>query len=120
MKAEIKSIISPDILNFETFQPIDQENFCFLLEITVGPRGQSSGDNFSLQVLTPNWLIQNHQKYDVVFARHMLIVFEFDLDAIFKEIKNKIESIEGNSWQEIVDKISRIAQWEFEDYRVKA
>lgn len=119
MKAEIKNIISPDILNFETFQPADPESFCFLLEITVGLKGQNSGDNFSLQVLTPNWLLQNHQNNDVVFGRHVLIVFEFNLDAIFREIKNKIESLEGSSWQEIADKISRIAQWEFEDYRVK-
>lgn len=117
MQVEIKSIISPDILDFKNFQPIDSENFSFLLEFIVGVKGEKGGEEFSIEVFTPKWLLENYQKGDVLFCRHRLIVFEYNIDRIIKEIESRIESVIGNSWEEITNKISRIAHWEFEDYK---
>jgi hypothetical protein len=117
MKPVIKSVTSPDFMDFSTFQPENRENFSFLLDLTIGLKGEEGGNDFSLNVVTPLWLMENYQKIDVVFGRHTLIVFQYDMENILREIRNKIESIEGNSWDEIASKISRIAHWEFEDYK---
>lgn len=116
MKVEIKSFISPDILDFKNFEPTDKESFSFLLEFIVGLKGEKGGDEFSIEVSTPKWLLENYKKEDVLFCRHRIIVFEYDINRIINEIENHFESVIGNSWEEIANKISRIAHWEFEDY----
>ena len=117
MKVEIKSFISPDILDFKNFEPTNKESFSFLLELVVGVKGKVGGDLFSIEVSTPKWLLENYKKEEILFCRHRIIVFEYDINRIINKIENHFESVTGNSWEEIANKISRIAHWEFEDYK---
>jgi hypothetical protein len=117
MRAEVKSIISPDISDFITYYPEDDTLFLFLLQITIGTKNIEGGDSFQIEVCTPKWLMQNYNENEIIFPRGKLIVFEYDLEKILKRITDYCDSCEGATWEEIVCKISRIALWEFEDYR---
>jgi hypothetical protein len=46
-----------------------------------------------------------------------LIVFEYDYDRLLRTIEQVCESTEGDTWQEVADRLSRLGAWEFEDYR---
>lgn len=118
MKAEVKSITSPDIDDFKNYFPENEISFAFLVQIVIGIKGQNGGDMFNIEVCTPTWLLENYNSYDIIFCRHKLIVFEYSIEAILKRITEYCESFEGNEWDEIANKISTIALWEFEDYKI--
>lgn len=52
-----------------------------------------------------------------IFARHMLIVAEYDYQAVSKLISALCERTMGTDWQDIALKLGRYGYWEFEDYR---
>ena len=116
MKAIIKDIHSPDILNLKDYQPQDISNFCFYLELSVGPSSEKGEETFGLTICTPDWLLENHKKDDIIFPRHYLIVFEYDYDKIIKRLTKKIQGLSADNWNDLALKISRIGYWEFEDY----
>lgn len=117
MEIEIKDFMSPDILDLKGFVPKDKNSFSFLLELTIGIKGKKGGDQFSVDVCTPKWLLENHQTHDVLFGRHKLIVFEYDIDNIINEIKRYINSATSSSFEDAVKQISKIALWEFDNYK---
>jgi hypothetical protein len=117
MKVEIKTFISPDISDLKSFAPADKRFFSFLLELIIGIKGEKGGDIFGIEVCTPKWLLENHQPLDILFGRHKLIVFEYNIDNIINSISLYLNSIAGDSWEEIASQIARIANWEFEDYK---
>ena len=115
MKAELKGVHSPDI-DFNTFWPEESDNFGFLLQAMIGPEGQEGEESFGMQVCTPNWLKSRHSETDILFGKHMLIVFDYDIDRIKNYIAKYCERCVGDNWQDIASKLSKIGQWEFEDY----
>ena len=117
MLSEIKSIISPDILDFNTFWPTDEQSFSFLITAIVGPRGELVEESFDVHVCTPKWLMDNYNEYDIILGRNKLIVFKFDMQQILTRIKKLFDNCSGEDWSEIAIKLSRIGHWEFEDYQ---
>jgi hypothetical protein len=117
MKAELKSIHSPDIFDLGKFDPNEKDNFGILLQLMVSPKNGKGEESFDIMVCTPQWLIRNYQKSDMIFGRHYLIVFEYDYPKIYDKLKEYIGGIEGDTWNEIALKIGRIGKWEFEDYQ---
>ena len=117
IKAEVKSIISPDIADFKSYYPEDDSCFAFLIQVIVGIMGQKGGDSFDIEVCTPKWLLLNNSSSDIIFGRHKLIVFEYNIERILKSITGYCESCYGINWEEIAGKISRVAHWEFENYK---
>ena len=80
MKAKIKSFHSPDIEDLNNFIPIHHENFSFLLELMVGPDNESGEESFSIQVCTPQWLLSNMKKEDIIYCSHLFLVLEYNLN----------------------------------------
>ena len=117
MNAEIKKIISPDVIELKNFYPDDKTSFAFLLEFTVGIEGNEEGDDFQIEVCTPKWMLENFSENDILFGRHKLIVLKYDIEDIIRYLTHYCKTCTGNTWEEIAVKISRIAHWEFEDYR---
>ncbi len=117
MEIEIKSYSSPDISDFRNFVPEDRRSFHFLLELEIGLKGLDGGDLFAVEVCTPHWILENHQTTDVLFCKNKLIVFEYDFDNMLNKIKTFISTLNGGSWEEIAIKLSRISQWEFDEYK---
>jgi hypothetical protein len=116
MKAEIKKLHSPDIYDLKNYQPAERNSFGFLLQIIVGEKGGKGEESFDVVVCTPQWLMSNFSKDDIVFGRHYLIVFEYNFERILSALQKQVESIEADTWKEIGEKIGRIGKWEFEDY----
>ncbi len=119
MEIEIKNFMSPDILDFKNFVPTDKKSFSFLLEFEIGIKEKKGGDLFSIEVCTPQWLIENYQSSDIVFCNNKLIVFEYNIENIINEIKRYLRSITGSTWEDIATQISKVAHWEFENYKSK-
>lgn len=117
MKAELKRIHSPDIFNLENFHPDEEDVFGILLQLMVSPENSDGEESFDVLLCTPQWLMQCAQKSDVIFGRHYLIVFEYNYQRIYNQLKDYVESIEGDTWEEIALRIGRIGKWEFEDYQ---
>ncbi|HEX9502999.1 MAG TPA: immunity 8 family protein [Patescibacteria group bacterium] len=117
MQSEVKSIISAEIVDFNTYRPIDEKSFSFLLMVAVGPKGTMEEELFDIEVCTPKWLMDNHNLGEMVLGQHKLIVFEFDMQRILEKVKRLFDSCSGKDWNEIAIKLSRIGHWEFEDYR---
>ena len=66
---------------------------------------------------TPRWLIANGKESDIIIGRHHLIVFEYNYQRIYNKLKELVEDIDGDTWDDIGNKIGRIGRWEFEDYQ---
>ncbi|MCF7484267.1 immunity 8 family protein [Vibrio sp. J1-1] len=115
MKAKLKRIYSPDV-DFDSFWPEDTENFGFLLQAMIGPEGEDGEESFGIQVCTPEWLKSRYSENDVLFGRHMMIVFDYDIDRIKSHIVKYCDRCVGDNWSDIASKLSRIGLWEFEDY----
>ena len=116
MKAKLKDIHSPDISDLKTYKPPQEDNFCFLLQALTGPDDELGDETFDIIVCTPKWLIENHKHDRVVFLRHYMLVFKYNYTNIINALKEKIETLNENSWNDLALKISRIGYWEFEDY----
>jgi hypothetical protein len=116
MNAEIKDFYSSDIFNLETFQPQKTNEFAFELQIIAGIKGKEGGDSFDIFVCTPQWLIKNYKKEDILFGRHRLIMFQYNYESLLNKINQYIEMLEEDSWDKLAEKINLIGRWEFFDY----
>ena len=117
MKAEIKALHSPDVHDLVNYSPKEEDSFCFLLQVLAGLKNEEGEESFDILVCTPKWLIDKHDRKDVVFGRHRIIVFEYDYQRLLTTLKIYIESLDESNWTELGKKIGRIGKWEFEDYR---
>ena len=115
--AELKHILSPDIADLSSYFPDDPESFGFSLQLLIGPKDQAGEESFQVTVCTPQWLSQHFPHDQIVIGRHYLIVFEYNLDRLINRIGLILQLYSGETWEEVATKISRIAYWEFEDYK---
>ena len=46
-----------------------------------------------------------------------MLVDNYDFTQVFRLMTNYVNSLEAESWEKLVEKLSRVALWEFEDYR---
>ena len=117
MKAELKRIHCPDIFDLEKFYPDQKNVFGILLQLMVSPDNSEGEESFDVMLCTPEWLTKTYKKSEMIFGRHYLIVFEYDYQRIYAKLKDYVEGIKGDTWEEIASKIGRIGKWEFEDYQ---
>ncbi len=116
-KAAVKGIYTSEMDEIEDCAPVDPERFCIVVCAMVGSNDGEGEDSFNISVCTPMWLAEMCQREGVVVGRHYLVIGSYDPVYIKKVITELIESCEGNSWQEVAEKIGRIGYWEFEDYQ---
>lgn len=118
MRAEIRSLYSPDISDLVHFHPVENE-FAFLLTLMIGPVGGHGEESFDITVCSPPWLINKYGTNDILFPLYHLIMFEYDYNRLVGAIEKKINGLDGENWNELALKIGKIARWEFEDFRNK-
>ena len=117
VRAELKRLHSPDVHDLRTYKPENDHNFGLLLQLMVGPYGESGAESFDVLLCTPEWLKQHNKASDLVWGRHLLIVFKYDHDRLFHFLQEYCAQCSGNTWKEIAEKLGRVAKWEFEDYK---
>jgi hypothetical protein len=115
MKAIVKSIwldsVSADLGGY---MPEDAHCFGLWIEFRVGIAGEEGADDFRLWVCTSDWLKNECDKGRAVWARHTLVVSNYDLENIKKEINSLVEKCVGDSWTSIAQNLAKFAAWEYE------
>ena len=114
MKAELKRIHSPDVRNLTSYQP--EGPFGVLIQMMVGPEGTLGEEAFDTIVCSPDWLAAHTVLPDLV-GDHRIVMNIYDYQKLFRQIQEFCQLQEGNTWQEIALKISKIGKWEFADYK---
>lgn len=119
MKAILKDFYSVDIdVPLVNYVPDSPNDFRFGARFVIGEEKNGGEESFDITICTPMWLVHNHDSKDIIIGRHYLIVFEYDYQRIYAQLKNIIEGVEVNSWSEMGSIIGRLGKWEFEDYQV--
>jgi hypothetical protein len=108
---------SPEVHDLAGWVPSEPSCFGFLLQLLVGPDESDGEESFDFVVCTPEWLRQKYGESAAIMARHHLLVFKYDFDAIETALRSLVASLEGGSWPELARQLSRYGKWEFEDYR---
>ena len=120
MRAELKRLHSPDIPDLVHYQPENPVCFGFLVQLIVGPEGESGEESFDVVVCTPEFLARAHTQSDIVTGRHHLVVFEYNYHRLLQFFKEQCRRCSGQTWQEVAVCLGRLGKWEFEDYRPHA
>jgi hypothetical protein len=117
ISAQVKGIFTWEGDHLELYVPQDPRKFSVLVRVMVGPRGGEGEESFDINVCSLQWLEEHVEREGFVFGTHRLFVKTYDSVQIKNLITKFIERYSGDSWREIAEKISRIAHWEFEDYK---
>jgi hypothetical protein len=116
MRATLKRLHSPDALDLPAWMP-EGEDFAILIQVMAAPEDSEGEESFDLTLCTPGWITHALTTEKIMMGRHLLIVQSFDYQQVLSYITNYVTSCEGDTWPEVADKLGRLGQWEFEDYR---
>lgn len=118
MKPNLKHIHSPDVNDLETYLPKELDDFCLLVQATIGLPNDNSGESFDFLVCTPKWIetLLENQKY--VLGKGYIVVREFNYNLLIETIQSLCDRISGDDWITVANKLARYGQWEFEDYKL--
>jgi Immunity protein 8 len=117
VRAELRSLDSVDAPEgLSSFAPPEPECFSLAIAATIGPADAEGGELFYFDVLTPAWLEANPPPKGFEFVR-AVVVNRWDYDTVHRAIADRCSHTEGTDWEEIATKLSRVAHWEFEDFR---
>jgi hypothetical protein len=119
MVPQIKSIQITDAPADDpsTFTPDNVNCFCVHFELLIGPMNAAGEEIFQLAVCSPQWLAEECERHGFVLGRHYIVVARYDFMAIRALIEKLVQNCSGESWKDVAARLSRIALWEFEDYR---
>jgi len=87
------------------------------VEICAGPSDGPGEEVFQLTVCAPAALAEVLAGRPVLVGRHWLFMAEFDAAAVERFLRQAVQNVEGRTWNDVAEKIGRLGQWEFEDYR---
>lgn len=116
MKALVRRLHSPDVVDLPGYCPVDPEVFGFLLQVMIGPDGSRGEESFDITVCSPRWLLQRYTEEDVIIGHHHLIMLQYNYDRLARTIERFCADCEALTWNEVARKLARLGRWEFEDY----
>ena len=115
MKAEIKDYSRTGNEDLSSYEPEDKQVFMFTLLLSIGVKGQEGADFFEVDVVSPGYLEQLNRP--PFFIRHTILAINYDVPTVVALITKYVDGLEEESWEKLVNKIGRMARWEYEDYR---
>lgn len=96
----------------------DPSEFSLLARMMVGPADGPGEESFDVTVCTPQWLARQAQHGFFDARHHVLVDFEtFDTSALRRWLAKRVESVQGDTWREVAERVGRLGGWEFEQYR---
>jgi hypothetical protein len=114
IRAELKSLFSPDADPLESFMPTGP--FGILVMAMIGPAGQEGHESFDFMVCTPEWFSSN-MRDGIEVGRHYLFVRNFSYLRLENFVREYCNSCgEETTWRALAEKLGRLGKWEFEDY----
>lgn len=116
MRAQLKDLYSLSEIDLKNFRP--NAGFGISVRAIVGPENAEGEESFDFTVCTPDWFATNEipAANAMKIGRHFLFVHTYDYSRLERFVRSYCQSSEGESWQVIAEKISRLGAWEFEDY----
>lgn len=115
MRAEIRSISSPDAPDLSAWEP-EEALFALPVRLLIGPAGSAGEESFDITVCSTDWIKWRVREDGIVDGRHLLIVQNYDWEVIRQHLTRRIQAISADDWGGLAAKLSRWAYWEFEDY----
>lgn len=83
------------------------------IHLTIGVRGERGGDLFVMELCDLEWLQGQLAARPVLLPTTMVVCGDASLADVEENLSEKVSKISGQSWDEIVGKISQFAVWEF-------
>jgi hypothetical protein len=85
----------------------------------VGPSDSPGEESFDLVVCSPQWLAARCREVGLYDARHHLVVDveQFDKRHLRTWLESRVSNGQAETWREIGERLGRLGQWAFEDYR---
>jgi hypothetical protein len=114
MKTELKKIRLIDH-EIDSYCPVDLHDFYVAAEALIGVADPDGADIFSFEVSTPGWFARNRMQ-GPTFARHWMFMDHYDPQELEALVRRIIADAEGDTWDEVANKLARYMFWEFEDY----
>ena len=115
MKAEIKGYYRSDNEDLSSYEPEDRQVFGSTLVFSIGVKGQEGADYFEVDVASPAYL--EHLTPQPFFLRHTLVATDYNLPQAVARMTRYVEGLEAESWEQLACHLSKVARWEYEDYR---
>lgn len=113
MQAEIHHLESNDYLDwvdfvrYESPDPYDDYGW---FHVTVGATGVDGGNDFQVCVATPRAVGRIKRTGNVPG----ILVDYFDAATVRKAIVDRVTSVKGNTWEQIIDQLREFMHWEYE------
>jgi hypothetical protein len=100
----------------DTERILDPDDALENLEVYVGPADGPGEERYQIQVCTPAALQRFLDQQPWLIGRHWLFVRRLVPDEMTSWLCGRIESLHGDTYDDVAQKIARIGLWEFEDY----
>jgi hypothetical protein len=115
MKAEIRGYSLTENEDLSSYEPNAQQVFGFTLLFEIGMQGHQGSGFFEVKVASPAFL--ERLALRPLFLRHTILATDYNIPAAVALVRKYVEALEEDAWEKLATKISRVARWEFEDYR---
>ncbi|MGG0888123.1 Imm8 family immunity protein [Brevibacillus parabrevis] len=91
------------------------DDFWVSLCVAVGPEDSDGADFFYFYATSPKNLLRTSDTREVISGRGLLIVREFDLEAIEEKINDILKDCVRSTWDEVAIALNRYARWEYDE-----
>jgi Immunity protein 8 len=115
MIAELKRLHSPDVADLRIWKP-ESDEFAILLQVMVAPEDSPGEESFDVTLCSPEWVVARAAERKILEGRDLLITSGYNYELIHEYISKYVSSCEGQNWQEVAHKLSRLGRWEFDEY----
>lgn len=116
MRAQIRELFSLEVDQLDRYVPADTLDFSVSIRLVAGPAGEDGAESFDFIVCSPARLASQIRDGSAFLVRHVVLVERFDFSVVRKFVERFVHSCDGADWLTIAAKLSRLGQWEFEDY----
>lgn len=90
-----------------------EDSYCIQLCLSIGVEDSVGADYFYVDVFNLNWV----KKSKFMLGYNSIIFDSDDFDELEKELKILVNSIEGESWEDILNILRKYFAWEYEDHK---
>ena len=117
MRAQLKTLASPDTGDLRGYLPENPHAFALLVRAGIGVEELEEFEVFEFLVCTPGWLMDNLRPGDHRLGNHLLITPHYDYERLVKYLHQFCARCEGADWFAIAQKLQALGRWEFEPTR---
>ena len=119
MKAKIKSLmIIDDLFTLpHKYMPQNRNDFDIGFSLEIGPENKDGSNIFDIRISNDCAQSETILVIDnIVFKKGCIQMNHYDYYQALEAIRKYIDTIDFSSWEEIALELSKVFDWEFENY----